>query len=75
MSKKFSFPAKTAVAWLKFLPVGNLVSLLCHVSESEDEDDGSERDRDENNWAVVTGIMQLWFHQVTLIFSVFTVLG
>ena len=35
--------------WLKFLPVGNLVSLSCHVSESEDEDDGSERDSDENN--------------------------
>ena len=34
--------------WLKFLPGGNLVSLLCHVSESEDEDDGSERDSDEN---------------------------
>ena len=34
--------------WVKFLPGGNLVSLSCHVSESEDEDDGSERNCDEN---------------------------
>ena len=34
--------------WLKFLPVGNLVSLSSQVSESEDENDGSERDSDEN---------------------------
>ena len=34
--------------WLKFLPGSNLVSLSCHVSESEDEDDGSERNSDEN---------------------------
>ena len=34
--------------WLNFLPVGNLVSRSSHVSESEDEDDNSERDSDEN---------------------------
>lgn len=27
---------------------GNLVSLSCHMSESEDEDDSSEGDSDEN---------------------------
>ena len=35
--------------WLKFLPVDNLVSPLCHMSETEDEDYGSESDSDENN--------------------------
>ena len=48
--------------WLKFLPVGNLVSLSSHVSENEDEDDGSERDRDENK------LLGNWYH-ATLVSS------
>ena len=34
--------------WLEFLPGGNLVSLSCYPSESEAEDDGSERGSDGN---------------------------
>ena len=43
------------------------------MSEIWDEDDGSERDRDERDWAVIS-IMLLLFHQVTVILSVFVVL-
>ena len=43
------------------------------MSEIWDEDDGSERDSDERDWAVIS-IMLLLFHQVTVILSVFVVL-
>ena len=43
------------------------------MSEIWDEDDGSERDNDERDWAVIS-IMLLLFHQVTVILSVFVVL-
>ena len=43
------------------------------MSEIWDEDDGSEKDSDERDWAVIS-IMLLLFHQVTVILSVFVVL-
>ena len=43
------------------------------MSEIWDEDDGSERDSDERDWAVIS-IMLLLFHQVTVILIVFVVL-
>ena len=43
------------------------------MSEIWDEDDGSERDSDERDWAVIS-IMLLLFHQVTVILSVFVLL-
>ena len=43
------------------------------MSEIWDEDDGSERNSDERDWAVIS-IMLLLFHQVTVILSVFVVL-
>ena len=57
------------VTWLKFLPGGNLGSLSCHVSEYEDELMVLKGIMMKINWVVIA-IMQLWFHQVAVIFSV-----